>query len=971
MAQTVPTSVSIIYSYYEKNDAYRTNMLYFLKHGYIKDPQVMYTIVVNGSHTIKFPSAENLLVVQRENTGYDFQGYYVGLLSLKKKYNYYVFVNCSVRGPFLPPYVNSYLRWYQSFLDLLKGQVKLVGSTINCQPPCQAFDPDHYSPHVQSYCFAMDTECQDYLVNVSPLFKRCYNEKSEVILHQEIGMSRHVLQKGWNISCLVPEYQNLDYRNISTTSNVNMIPDDILWEKNSLGRVVHPYEVIFSKIERGIAMSEVETLTNYHLSIKDRFITPDPSVNIAICFHLGYGYMWPQFAKYILSVYDTGYHVDLYVTYQKATDPIHLIRRQFPNAVFINTTKGLDTGAFLLQIEAMYHKKYDYVFKIHTKKREDWRNDLLNWISQSSSQVRQVCQQFKEHPEIGMIYGHPKWIRHHDKINEPIISDLCKKYHIKINEDVLFVGGTIFWVRWSVLKKWVEESHINLRDEYNRCENGYMTNHKATYMHSWERIFGYMIHQYNMKIESTLSIKKPAEFNRGSKSQAPSPSQPQPSLPGQVTQIKFGLSFDDSIDVTNRFETDHSLKLWETNIGEICGDPYKGQAKRLFVKMSDGHTCVFNENNSRMTPNNYLLTRVGLGPQTLDNCDNRITLKQHNLIGTYRITYFDWPLYYKQHRTEIRNMAYSDCLVHYARKGHTQGSTTFTEGENLLKKYCIQILADYHILNETTPEKIKQDWTLAKNHGLVGFCFIYNWNISHLSKLGIIDAPYCFSTMPLNVPQNLEDVLETWIDQFNKLLPFFKETNYIKFNNCPLIFVELPSNLNPFMSLWNKMALDNNFKGIYFVNRSSSAVTIPGGTIINQPHLTKSDLIHLFEPTTKTLKYTTLCTKLVQRKITTPVCFRELFVGFNNGILMTEEVTADTFYASLCTQIENVLEHPNPTGINNIILLHAWNNRSEKMALESNRGFLEAISNVSHQYTDPRPYNHLPNMIIGSEQFPL
>lgn len=952
-------SVSIIYSYYEKNDAYRTNMLYFLRHGYIKDPTIMYTIVVNGSHTIKFPSAENILVIQRENTGFDFQGYYIGLLSLKKRYDYYVFVNCSVRGPFLPPYTRAYFRWYQPLLDLLKGSTKLVGSTINYQPPSHAFDSHRYSPHVQSYCFAMDAECQDYLINNAPLFKRCYTSKSEVILHQEVGMSTQVLQKGWNISCLIPEYQDLNYRD---ASNRQIIPDDILWEKNALGRVVHPYEVIFSKIDRGISEAEIETLTNYHLSVNDRFIVPDPSVNIAICFHLGYGHMWSQFVKYIINVYDTGYHTDLYVTYQKESDPIHVIRRQFPNAIFIQTTRGCDTGAFLLQIEAMYHKKYDYVFKLHTKKREDWRLDLLDPVADTTSRIRLVCQQFKEHPEIGMIYGNTRWIRRHDQINEPLITELCQKYHTEINGNSRFVGGTIFWVRWAILKKWVEDSHINLRNEYNRCELGYLVNNKPTFMHSWERIFGYIVNKYNMTVVSSLTFKTPNETGRDNRREL-----------GLVSKIKYGISFEESEDVTDRLDADHALKLWEMKIGHFCGDPFKGMAKRLYVKLNDGHICVFNENDSHMSPNNYIVSKTGLSLRQLDNYEARIGLKHHDLLGNYRVTYFDWPFYYKEHRTEIRTQSYNDCLIHYARRGYRQGFKTFNDGENLLKKYRIQLLADYHILRDTTSTIVKQDNSVAKSYGLDGFCFIYNWKIYDLDKImGTYDFPMCFSTTPLSVPKNLEDMLETWINQFNHLLPFFKGSNYIKINNCPLIFVEFPTGIDPLISLWNKMAIDNKFKGIYFVNKTSpvSVQPSPSSTMQVQSHLTKSDLTNLCEHGKKTINYNALCSKLVKQKITTPVCFRELYLGFNNGILMTEEVTTNAFYASLCAQIENVLEQPNPTGINNIILIHAWNNRIDKMELENKSEFLDTIYNVNHQYTNPRLYNQLPNMILGGAELP-
>ena len=36
---TQPT-INVIYSYYEKDDKYRTNLVYFLKMGYFKDPYI-------------------------------------------------------------------------------------------------------------------------------------------------------------------------------------------------------------------------------------------------------------------------------------------------------------------------------------------------------------------------------------------------------------------------------------------------------------------------------------------------------------------------------------------------------------------------------------------------------------------------------------------------------------------------------------------------------------------------------------------------------------------------------------------------------------------------------------------------------------------------------------------------------------------------------------------------------------------
>ena len=80
--------IVVIYAYYEKNERYRINLLYFLKHGYrspdangianasagVGADAIDYVFVVNGQHTVDFPKVSNLHLIQRENTGFEFKG---------------------------------------------------------------------------------------------------------------------------------------------------------------------------------------------------------------------------------------------------------------------------------------------------------------------------------------------------------------------------------------------------------------------------------------------------------------------------------------------------------------------------------------------------------------------------------------------------------------------------------------------------------------------------------------------------------------------------------------------------------------------------------------------------------------------------------------------------------------------------------------------------------------------------------
>ena len=996
MAQS---SIHVIYSYYEKDDRYRTNLIYFLKYGYFKDPDVDYTFVINGSHTVNFPKEPNLKIIQRENTGFDFQGYYFGILSSVKKYNYYVFINSSVRGPYLPPYALPHLRWYQAFINLLQKDtnVKLVGSTINIQPPSPLLKLVEYAPHVQSYCFTMDQQCLDYLMSTH-LFQHCYETKIDVIIHQEIGMSTLVLRNGWNISCLIPEYQQINYLDRDYSDK---IIGDVLWSKNGLGRVIHPYETIFLKVERDICNQEIETLTNHLLNIEDMRFLNNSTTNIAICFHLGYGDMFPQFAKYIKNVYKTGYNIDMYVTYQKKTDPIHLIKHQYPNTIFIQTLRGCDTGAFLLQLERIYHsrKRYDYIFKIHTKKKEDWRLELLDSIAGTSSDVITICDSFKKDPQIGMICGSPRWLHRFDHINEPIINDICRRIHINIDQKSYFVGGTIFWVRWSVMKNFIETSLVNLQNEYDLCELGYLINTKPTYTHSWERIFGYIIGHYDFKIVSAATLKR----------------QPMSLLLNNmhvVTKVMYGISEKESKDVTEQIRKKNPVHMHTINPNEQWGDPYPEKRKFVYIYFNNGQICVLDECNSHITPNNYQICNLashGLVFQldNNNNFENYIMLKSHNQLGYYCLTYFDWMYYYHKYSPWILQKTYDDCLRHYIGYGINSNLVTFDVGDSLLNKYKIKLFAyylpsytnvawkplfkghtikipidNYH-LNDAN--LMKRHVALAKNYGLNGFCFQHFWNNGTKIACGPMENFLSDDSLNLSFCLSwITDVVSTdkndWIAHFNYVLTFFKNYRYVKIKNQPIFLINAVTNNTQFIQLWNQLAINAGFTGIFFIETlndiSDEKIPHQNVTESNPFYLRSKYANHCINKKNyHSLDYYHLCHDMINSKNDYPVYFRNVFVGFDNTYnnkekhkMLCEHVSDKAIYCTLKAQIENILEKPNPNEIDNLIFIQSWNDWANQMVIEPDRSgnneILNAINNLVHQYHNPQTYNKASSLIL-------
>ena len=222
------------------------------------------------------------------------------------------------------------------------------------------------------------------------------------------------------------------------------------------------------------------------------------SPRIAICFHLGYNNRFAQFTPYIDNILRHCPRTDIYITYREQEDPTAMCLKKYPKATIQKATQGCDTGAFLLQIKRMLdsHKKYDYILKIHTKSGNivfpQWKDELLDNIAGSGENVKKVLEYFKKNGKIGMI-GCKKWILPRD-IKYPIFLDTCRRNGISI--DGQFIGGTIFWVRFTIIKNTFK--HIDIDCEYSLCESGKPT--EPSYTHSWERIFGLMVQTQNYQI---------------------------------------------------------------------------------------------------------------------------------------------------------------------------------------------------------------------------------------------------------------------------------------------------------------------------------------------------------------------------------------------------------------------------------------------------------------------------------------
>lgn len=235
----------IIYTYFSSPSS-DYNLDFFVKKELSYKDNIDYIFVINGyihNENIKFPILDNLTILKRENIGYDFGGHAYALeyiATLSKKYDYYFFMNSGVIGPIIPHYFTE-THWTNIFITKINNCVKLVGTTIVCLP---RYDSGGYGPKVEGFFFMVDNIGLELLKKQQTIFCN-HEDKYSAIVNGEYGISNCILKNGYSIDCMLPKYQNIDWKNnINYNLNNNIHPS----RKNSFYEYsINPYDVIFHK----------------------------------------------------------------------------------------------------------------------------------------------------------------------------------------------------------------------------------------------------------------------------------------------------------------------------------------------------------------------------------------------------------------------------------------------------------------------------------------------------------------------------------------------------------------------------------------------------------------------------------------------------------------------------------------------------------------------------------------------------
>ncbi|KAK9829758.1 hypothetical protein WJX72_007700 [[Myrmecia] bisecta] len=245
----------VVYLYSPTEPQFNENFLYFAQRGIASGDGCDYIIVVLGEATIqdaaklpKLPSnAQYYFPQQACSMAWGTIGQVLTSSKVDcSKYSYFIFLDSTVRGPYMPPYLMDTLHWSAFFRNKLMGKTKVVGPTISCQNPWNT-RPDYVvTPFVLPAAVATDRVGMKLWREDGNIFK-CHNNVYDERYFSEMGLSRTVLTSGYTIDSFMMRYRNVDWTNSSNWEcNGRISP---VGEFYYDGTTVSPFEVMFVVVD--------------------------------------------------------------------------------------------------------------------------------------------------------------------------------------------------------------------------------------------------------------------------------------------------------------------------------------------------------------------------------------------------------------------------------------------------------------------------------------------------------------------------------------------------------------------------------------------------------------------------------------------------------------------------------------------------------------------------------------------------
>ena len=267
--------IATIYHYYELNETYKDNFIYFLNTSLFDE--IEYFFYISSSCSVELPNLTNVQYTYIENKNNDF-GAVVEFSRDKRSLSFdaYIFINSSVRGPFMPSYCSS--NWHEIFTSRLSNNIAMVGSSINLLPEGSlisnyfkerfSFDPPYI--HVQTTAYALSSAGYCLLLKEKFFDVNENLKKNDVISRYEILLSQILLNNNFSIASILPTHEEFSVLKRGVNFKGTTKNGDPLNLAAFYGRTISPLESVFIKTNRNlVSEKELASYTFTSLVLKD------------------------------------------------------------------------------------------------------------------------------------------------------------------------------------------------------------------------------------------------------------------------------------------------------------------------------------------------------------------------------------------------------------------------------------------------------------------------------------------------------------------------------------------------------------------------------------------------------------------------------------------------------------------------------------------------------------------------------
>lgn len=293
----VARPVLVMYAYHEASTFEEANLAFFIHHGVkpmlesASTCRTYFAIIVNGDHCTPCAELEELQeqyqggkggpygpqiqIMTRANEGLDFAAYGAALVQLPQHLlatlKAIIFLNASVRGPFLPGYVLDRTTWVQAYLTpLIAEGIGVVASSLVCLPDVDDGGP---GPRIESFAFALTQETFALLV-ANDIFGAALNrgkthphadfnqQKRMAILDGEYRVSQLLLSNGYNVGSHLLRYRGVDFRDTANWRCGGQMHPSRHGAYGD-GIDIDPFEAIFVKTQWRVSEPQVRRYSHW------------------------------------------------------------------------------------------------------------------------------------------------------------------------------------------------------------------------------------------------------------------------------------------------------------------------------------------------------------------------------------------------------------------------------------------------------------------------------------------------------------------------------------------------------------------------------------------------------------------------------------------------------------------------------------------------------------------------------------